>query len=656
MENFLYNEFNNPLGFIFFHTLGISMKTPDMIKLTPEQADSLFAEVRGCNLPEECKNVVILGLQSLLWITSAYQEKKHQLFRFMRNIFGAKTEKVNKKNKPSNGASQKGKEAPVNADQALNGNAEDTKTMMGAPSGVTENVCERQKPDEPPTPKDQPKGHGHRSANDFKNAFIATIALESLKERDPCPECPKGILYRYPPGSVLSLIGEAPIQALCVKLDALRCGTCGAIFKAALPKLLATQSRAMPETKALVGIFKYKGGMPFYRFDMLQDTFGTRISKSELWEMVADVADSAMPIYSELCKEASKAEVVLVDDTHMIVLDLLQENKRNQRLKEEQAKSTDKSKKANKGKDRTGMFTTAILTEGLKHNIIAYFTGRCHAGENLDKLLDERPKGLPVPIEGCDALPCNKPKNHETQLAFCNSHNRRHFFDLLLLWPKEAMHVLDLYSGVFYNEKVALERKMSKDDKLKYHQEYSSSIMMDIKKYCDNLLESKKIEPNDVFGKSIAYQNKHWDGLTLFLKVAGAPLTTNSVERSLKPTIRNRKNSLFYKTEWGALVGDIHHTIIETCIQNDVNPMDYLVACQICSEEVRKNPHLWLPWNFGNNLSYIETKKERDTALDDLLRLAVKSKSHSDGPPGTRGSPNCCDATSSCPNHREQAM
>lgn len=621
-----------------------------MIKLTSEQADHLFTEVRGCNLSEECKNVIISGLQSLFWITAAYQEKKHQLFRFMRNVFGNKTEKVSKNN-PPNSTSQQGKEAPANADQSPNGSAQCIEPMT-SPSVAGDDACGENRPDKALVPKDLPKGHGHRSADDFKNAFILKIALDHLKERDPCPKCPKGILYRYPPGSILSLVGETPIQALCVKLDALRCGRCGTIFKATLPKLLATQSRAMPEAKALVGIFKYKGGMPFYRFDMLQDIFGTRISKSELWEMTADVADSAIPIYSELCKEASKAEVVLVDDTHMIVLDLLQENKRNQGLKEERTKSTDKSKKANKEEDRTGMFTTAILTEGLKHNITAYFTGRRHAGENLDKLLDERPRGLPVPIEGCDALTRNKPKNHETQQAFCNSHNRRHFFDLLPLWPKEAMHVLELYSGVFYNEKIALERKMSKEDKLKYHQEHSAPIMTDIKKYCDDMLKSKKIEPNDVFGKSITYQNKHWDGLTLFLRTAGAPLTTNSVERSLKSAIRNRKNSLFYKTEWGALVGDIHHTIIETCIQNDVNPKDYLVACQICSEEVRKNPHLWLPWNFTNNLSYIETKTEKETALDDLLRLAVKSRSHH----RAESLPNCCDATSSCPNHRKKAM
>jgi hypothetical protein len=36
--------------------------------------------------------------------------------------------------------------------------------------------------------------------------------------------------------------------------------------------------------------------------------------------------------------------------------------------------------------------------------------------------------------------------------------------------------------------------------------------------------------------------------LTLFLEQPGVPLDNNIIERSLKLAIRNRKNSLFYKT------------------------------------------------------------------------------------------------------------
>ena len=47
----------------------------------------------------------------------------------------------------------------------------------------------------------------------------------------------------------------------------------------------------------------------------------------------------------------------------------------------------------------------------------------------------------------------------------------------------------------------------------------------------------------------------HWEPLTLFLRVAGAPLSNNICERALKMPILHRKNSLGYKTENVARVG-----------------------------------------------------------------------------------------------------
>ena len=46
----------------------------------------------------------------------------------------------------------------------------------------------------------------------------------------------------------------------------------------------------------------------------------------------------------------------------------------------------------------------------------------------------------------------------------------------------------------------------------------------------------------------ITYMLRHWQALTLFLRVAGAPLDNNICERALKMAIRHRKNSLFYRT------------------------------------------------------------------------------------------------------------
>jgi len=70
----------------------------------------------------------------------------------------------------------------------------------------------------------------------------------------------------------------------------------------------------------------------------------------------------------------------------------------------------------------------------------------------------------------------------------------------------------------------------------------------------------------------------------------------------LRKDFRNRKNSLFYKTENGAEVGDLFMSLIHTCELNDANPFDYLTELQKHAEELAKNPTVWMPWNYRATL------------------------------------------------------
>ena len=70
----------------------------------------------------------------------------------------------------------------------------------------------------------------------------------------------------------------------------------------------------------------------------------------------------------------------------------------------------------------------------------------------------------------------------------------------------------------------------------------------------------------------------------------------------LRKDFRNRKNSLFYKTENGAEVGDLFMSLIHTCELNAVNPFEYLIALQKHAEELVKNPAAWMPWNYRATL------------------------------------------------------
>ncbi len=91
---------------------------------------------------------------------------------------------------------------------------------------------------------------------------------------------------------------------------------------------------------------------------------------------------------------------------------------------------------------------------------------------------------------------------------------------------------------------------------------------------------------------------KHWPELTRFLKVPGAPLDNNICERSLKKSILHRKNSLFYKTEHGAFIGDMFMSLIQTCNLMKVNPFNYLITLLNNATVLRTDPSRWMPWNY----------------------------------------------------------
>jgi hypothetical protein len=74
----------------------------------------------------------------------------------------------------------------------------------------------------------------------------------------------------------------------------------------------------------------------------------------------------------------------------------------------------------------------------------------------------------------------------------------------------------------------------------------------------------------------------------------------------LKQVILNRKNALFFKSQFGAFIGDMYMSLIHTCNLMRVNPFDYLVALQKFSAEVAGSPGQWMPWNFKEAMALPE--------------------------------------------------
>jgi transposase len=265
-----------------------------------------------------------------------------------------------------------------------------------------------------------------------------------------------------------------------------------------------------------------------------------------------------------------------------------------------------KARKARREKppERTGVFTPGIVAVAGERRIVLYRTGTRHAGENLREVLLAREAALPPPIQMCDALDRNLPGELRTLVGNCLAHGRRQFVDIADAFPDEVRHVVEELAIVYRVD--ASARKLPAPERLRRHQEESAPVMERLRTWLEGLKVGATIEPNSGLGNAIAYMLKRWGRLTLFLREEGAPLDNNVREQMLKRAILHRKNSLFYKTENGARVGDVYMSLIATARLAGADPFDYLVRLQRHAKQVEASPADWMPWNYKTAAEAVE--------------------------------------------------
>ena len=429
----------------------------------------------------------------------------------------------------------------------------------------------------------KPDGHGRNGAVSYREAQKIKISHRTLKPKDRCPACKKGKLYDSPkPGVIVRITGQSPLAAKVYELQRLRCNLCGRVFTAQASEGIGDE-KYDDASGAMIALLKYGSGLPFNRLERLQESLGIPLPSSTQWEIVESVADKIAPAYRELVRKAAQGDVIHNDDTVMKILERMN-------LPDEDRKG------------RSGMFTSGFASIAGDIRIALFLTGHKHAGENMAEILAKRNAALSPPIQMCDGLSRNTPKDFKTILANCIAHGRRKFVELNESFPKECEYVLKTLEKVYRNDAYTKEKEMDPEQRLKYHQDNSTDLMEDLKTWLTSQLEDKKVEPNSALGQAISYMLKHFKGMTLFLHVPKAPLDNNLCEQVLKKAILHRKNSLFYKTEHGAYIGDLFMSLIHTCSLCKANPFNYLKTLQQYSSSVTKNPEKWMPWNYEEML------------------------------------------------------
>jgi transposase len=381
------------------------------------------------------------------------------------------------------------------------------------------------------------------------------------------------------PRVLVRMVGQAPLAATVYELDRLRCNLCGEVFTAQEPEGIGPE-KYDETTAAMIALLKYGSGMPFYRLEKLEQLLGIPLSASTQWEIVEEAAEVIQAARDELIRQAAQGEVLHNDDTSMRVLHLAREP----------------------SDERTGVFTSGIVSTQQGQRIALYFTGRQHAGENLRDVLQHRVAELARPIQMCDALSRNAPKlsdGAEILLANCLAHGRRQFVEVAVNFPEPCRYVLETLGSVYKYDAQARAAQLSPQERLVFHQHHSQPVMKTLHEWLEAQFAQHLVEPNSGLGKAITYFLRHWKGLTAFLREAGAPVDNNLCERALKRAVLHRKNALFYRTLHGSEVGDLFMSLIHSCELAGVNAFDYLSQLQRHTAELVANPTAWMPWNYA---------------------------------------------------------
>ncbi len=549
----------------------MSPKTIERIELNMDELESILKRARTEPLSEEEHRKLQAALDTLGFLAQELDSKKTSLKRLRGLLFGSQTEKLENVFPESTESQQDEGEEPAGGE-----------AIEEDESAPQENEPQKKKR----------KGHGRNGADKYVGAEKTRIPHQSLKAGEGCPKsgC-RGRVYRLPEPAVLVRVrGQAPLGARVTELERLRCNLCGEVFTAQRPEGLG--SKKYDETSAaMIALLKYGSGLPFNRLRKLEGNLGIPLPAATQWDIVNETATEIFLAYGELIRQAAQGEVLHNDDTTAKILQWMGKRK------EKALRSSSEG-----GSDRTGIFTSGIVSTSLGRRIALFFTGRKHAGENLTAVLAERAKALRLPIQMCDALSRNMPSELKTIVANCLAHARRQFVDLSENFPQECLHVLKTLAEVYRFDAQAKKDELSPEERLRFHRQHSRAVMVELRLWFREQLQEREVEPNSSLGQAICYMKKHWRKLTLFYRRAGAPLDNSICERALKKAILQRRNSLFFRSARGAQVSDIFMSLIHTAELAGENPFEYLTELQRHSAELAESPEEWMPWNYRQTL------------------------------------------------------
>ena len=346
------------------------------------------------------------------------------------------------------------------------------------------------------------------------------------------------------------------------------------VVKTPREKNIIPGSFATPEAIAHIMTQKFVMGSPLYRQEQEINRKGIKLSRQTMsnWILKA-TEDYLTPVYEQLHKELLTRVVLHADETTLQVL--------HEPGKKPQSDSYMWLYRTSGDTDKPIVLYEYQPGRGSKHpkEFLAGYKGYLHT----DGYAGYHDLGKDITVVGCWA------------------HARRKFDEAVKSLPKGKAKGSSASQGLAYcNLLFEIEQGLSEETVQKRYEQRLTQA----KPVLDAMFawaNSRTAAPKSALGKAFTYLKEQWPYLTNYLKDGRLEISNNRAERSIKPFVIDRKNFLFANTPKGATGSAIMFSLLQTAIENGMDPYNYLTwllktakDADLTDVQVVKN---LLPWN-----------------------------------------------------------
>ena len=348
------------------------------------------------------------------------------------------------------------------------------------------------------------------------------------------------------------------------------------VVKAPREKSIIPGSFATPEAIAHIMTQKFVMGSPLYRQEQEINRKGIHLSRQTMSNWILRAAEDYLaPVYEQLHRELLKRDVLHADETTLQVL--------HEPGKKPQTDSYMWLYRTSGDTDKPIVLYEYQPGRGAKHpkEFLSGYKGYLHT----DGYVGYHDLGEDITVVGCWA------------------HARRKFDEAMKSLPRGKVKGSSASQGLAYcNLLFAIEQGLA--EKNATEKERYDERLDQAKPVLDAMFawaNSRTAAPKSALGKAFHYLKEQWPYLTNYLKDGRLEISNNLAERSIKPFVIDRKNFLFANTPKGATGSAIMFSLIETAIENGLDPYKYLTwllkqakDADITDDQVVQG---LLPWN-----------------------------------------------------------